>query len=293
MKGTNYNPPDELKVLARQVFKQQDKCTHPHITDKLHSVSWARKKELEARSFIPQVGKAWRGLSQGSKDYWEALSNMVGLSGYQAFVQENVARLERGLGIQEDPNLYHQGLVGRVVVSAPASEVVLKQSHQGNNWYTRKVVGSKNQLELYQLEEGPGGEAVLSVNSSTALEGVGGEPYCRLRACVHFKVDGDEYDYDFVLNLPLVGEWANHMLEFEFPSPGTLYYNLFIELHDVRGQLLLDNLIFSYNGTAWARDPRFDEMERVFTGGLSAAKRHWEPITLPAGASFGSVYPEE
>lgn len=68
-------------------------------------------------------------------------------------------------------------------------------------------------------------------------------------------------------------------------------YTLYIEIVGYRGTLLFDNIRALHSGSNWARDPRCDDITKIFTKGFAIVPPFWIPVSLPTGASFSTVFP--
>ena len=67
-------------------------------------------------------------------------------------------------------------------------------------------------------------------------------------------------------------------------------YTAFIELEDVRGTLLFDNIEIIHTGQNWARDPFCNSIQTSFTKAFYQIPRNWAPQEITSGAYYRSVY---
>ena len=67
-------------------------------------------------------------------------------------------------------------------------------------------------------------------------------------------------------------------------------YTLFIELHDLQGELYFDKVQAIHNGQNWVRDPYCKDIAKTFTKAFQQIPQNWAPLILPVGAEYDTIY---
>lgn len=283
--------PPELEAAYFSGLQPGDRFATSRIRVKNGIFSRKKIKGLTARSYLPAISAIWRTFSGGEKQSWKDVDPGSRPHGWRMFVADQAKRIKFGLSGTATPNELHQDVVGKILIEAPASEIKLRQPHPANYYVRRKIRGTKNQYNPVLVEEDFNLPLEMSVNYKADLVAEGGDPYARLYARIHHIYQGVNRETDLNLELDLSSPWATLSDTISSVIGDVVFYELFIHLHDVRGTVLLDDLIVTHDGSEWARDYRFRNMDQDFTRAFFQVPKHWTPEIISDGADFDSIYP--
>jgi len=217
-------------------------------------------KTLPSFSLLGQAADAWNLLSAGDKASWEAAAGIVGLHGYNLFIQDKSYRLMNSIAGNATPSLYHQYLVGHVNIPEGAGDVYLRQS--GN--------------EILSFP------ASLSVNRKTVLLGdpVNGQ-YCKVRFSYEYDEGAGVQTQTDEISLSLSSSWGTETVVITSHTGLTGAWTLEIETHAVKGDLYFDDLFVSSLTSVLGIDPF-----------CLNVVRYWLLIAFPFSCLLESLYPQ-
>lgn len=294
--------PDELKNLEAKALQRRDRFVLGVVQGQRSLPSKKQKRLLGRLPEInsPMVGRgslfryfapAWKALTTTEKNVWKTAATYSGISGWQLYVSDNSARIKNYLTEGVPPSNLWQVNGGRILIESPASEILLQQDHPLDYWVTQKIRGRSYKQELVLLRESFSFPLSLAIRYKSNLSAVGGTQIARFFARIKTSYQGIDRYNDVVLNFSASSDWA--LLETSFSGVRGIFisYTLFIEIFGYTGELLFDNIRAVHSGTNWARDPRCDDISKVFTKAFSIVPPFWVPVTLPSGASYSSVFP--
>jgi hypothetical protein len=284
---------DEQKDLYYKNLKSGDRFTFSKIVRKKVFFSRGAKATLSSRSLLPQISSAWNALSPTDKEAWDSAGVVCDMQGYNAFVKDKAIRLQNGISGNATPSLLHQNWVGCLKIEAPATELKIAQLHPHTYWVSQKVVGKKNMYEPVVVTEDLSLPLKISCNYKSDLVSQGAGSFARLFARVRTGSQGLDLFTDLVCELDLSAGWKNVEATLSSVTGYLISYELYFHLYNVRGTLLCDNIKAEHSGQNWIRDTNCDEIERTFTRAFYQIPAHWVAVTLPEGAGYESVYPEE
>jgi len=283
----------EQEELYFRWLKPGDRFTFSRIVRKKMFFSRRSKKGFTQKSLLPQITELWNGFSDEIRQAWNDAAAYSNMAGFRLFVQDQSRRIINEIEGTATPSNYHQCFVGVVQIDAPASAAKIIQIHPGTYWVLRKVSGTKSQFEPKRVQEFFGLPFTIGISFKSDLEAAGDNPSCKFYAVVNSSYQGAGRDNIASVTIPLQSDWDSDTAILNSLNGYFVSYNLFIELVDVRGQLLFDNIISNHNAQNYARDPQCNNVATTFTRAFFQIPKHWAPVDLPDGANYATIYPED
>lgn len=267
-----------------------DRFTAPHIGMKKTFFSRKIVKGLTQRSLLPQIAADWALLSASEKTDWTDAAAERGLNGWRLFVGDKCARIKNSLSGNATPDLLHQSWVGRLGITAPASEIKIAQLHPRFYWVSRPVSGKKGQREPVQITEDFSLPFVLSLNYKSNLTSTGGGSFAKFYADVWYSYQGENLSHFLEIPLDFVSDWKNATITLSSLETIVIGYTLYFHLYNLTGDLYIDNVKATHSGQNWVRDTYCEDILQTFTKAFYQIPDHWAPVILPSGAEYDSVY---
>ena len=281
----------ELEDQFYSDLQTMDRYVIPRIRAKAKALSAAQKKAIAGRSYLTICSGLWAGLSDAAKQIWKDVDPDPQQHGWRTFVADQCNRIRLGLGGMATPNQYHQDLVGKLLIQAPAEEIKLAQIHPSSYWIYQKVTGKKDMYEMVEVEEMFSLPLKIGISYKSNFVSTGPGSFVKLYADIRHLYQGINKSTNLEIDIPLIAGWTKLDITETTLIGQAVSFNLYIHLYKVTGELLFDNVIAEHNAQNWARDPFCKEINRKFTRQFSQVLDHWEEITLPTGATYESVYP--
>lgn len=279
-----------LEVNFWQNLTPQDRFVFSRITRKVKLCSVKRKKGLAQRSFLPQIADAWRLLTDEEKQNWTNAGAECDLNGYRLFVQDKTARIINGLSGNATPNLLHQSWVGQLHIEAPAKELKIIQPHPAFYWVYKKVSGRKGMHEPVEVREDFSLPLKIEINYRAALVSAGSNPFAKFFARVFYLYQGQTLEHSLEINFNLVQNWQNRSAILSGLIGLPIRYDLYIWLHDLTGDLYIDNIKAIHSGQNWVRDSYCNDINQGFTKAFFQIPKHWAGVVVPPGSWYESIY---
>ena len=276
-----------------KTLKPADRFTYSRIVKKPQINSRKRLHGLSQKTLLPQISQLWQEMSSEDQSYWNEAATYSKMQGFRLFVQDTAYRLSHDIAGIATPNNKHQAHVGKIIINEPATEAAFLQVHPNSYYVLRKVRGTKSQYEPVKITEDFGLPLTVSLNYKSALTASGGTPACAIFAEVISSFQGVDRIQAAQVDLDLVTDWKTATATLSNTLGHFLAYTVKIYLFNVQGTLLFDNVDITHNATNWARDPKCNKIETTFTKGFYQIPKHWAPISLPTGADYASIYPED
>lgn len=283
--------PDELRLLEQKAIEKRDRFVLGAIQGHKALPSRSTKARLGSQSLFSFLSPLWRSMNDTQKQVWADAGVYSGLSGWQLFISDNAARLRHELPLEVPPSELWQVRAGRILLEAPASEILLKQEHPQEYWTAGKVRGQSWKNELVLVKEEFSLPLELQIRYKSNLTAVGGTQKAQYLARVWTSYQGEDTFYDFVIPLSPNVDWTYAEVTSGNIRGYVIGYTLYIDIAGYQGEILYDNIRAIHGGTNWARDPRCDEIDKTFKKAFAIVPPFWVPVSLPAGASFSSQYP--
>jgi len=303
MARTQYiDVPDELKNQFNASIERRDRFVLGVAQSHKREPSKAAKALLRRTAQIasPQVGRGsifkflspyWKALTTMQKNVWKAAGVYSGLNGWQLFVSDGAERIKNSLTLPVPPSELWQVRAGRIVIEAPATEIILKQEHPLEYWVSQKIPGKGSKQYLVLLTETFSLPMDLEIRYKSDLTAEGSPQRARYLARVWTSYQGQNIETDFAVDFDPSADWTLDTIEVSGLRGIIVGYTLFLEVVGYRGELLFDNLRAIHGGTNWARDPRCDDVSKIYTKAFAVVPPFWVPVSLPSGASFSSSFP--
>lgn len=292
MAKTSYLDIDtELEEKYYSALQSSDRFIIPRIRVKTVILSQEKKAILEERSYLEQIADLWNAFTDQQRADWKAIDPYANPNGWRAFVADQSQRIELGLGGVATPNQYHQDLVGKILIEAPAEEIKLIQPHPSSYWVSQKVVGKKEMYEPVEVSEDFALPLELTISYKSDLVSTGAGSFARFYASIRHLYQGQNLNHDEIIEIPLSSVWASQNTTISTLQGLAVSYNLYIHLYKVTGTLLFDNVKVEHSGSNWARDTFCKKIEQDFTRAFYQVPKNWGVVTLPNGAGYLSIYP--
>lgn len=292
MAKTSYLTIDaELEETYYSDLRSGDRFVIPKIVTKTTLLSRAKSEEITARSYLKTCSAFWQALTDEQRAAWKAVDPHSQQHGWRTFVADQCQRISLGLEGVATPNEYHQDLVGKLLISAPAEELKIIQPHPHTYWVSQKVAGSKSMYQPVSVEEDFALPLQLTISRKSDLVSTGDGSFARFYASIRHLYQGQNLNHDEIIEIPLSSAWDEQTTTISSLIGEAISYNLYIHLYKVTGTLLIDNIKAEHSGQNWVRDPYCKKIKESFTRGFYQVPKHWAVITLPSGAEYASVYP--
>ncbi len=294
--------PDELKNLERRAIERRDRFFLGVAQGHKRLPSKAQKRLLKRPAVVnsPMEGRGslfrylapfWRSLNDTQKQVWREAAAFSSLTNWQLFISDNAARIRNSLELEVPPSELWQVRTGYFNIQAPATEIILKQEHPQTYYATQKIVGAPWKYELVKIKEVFGFPLELQFRYKSDLTAEGATQVARYYARIWSSYQGVDRYTDCEITLNPSTDWTLGTATISNVVGHVIGYTLYIEISGYRGTLLFDNIRALHSGSNWARDPRCDDITKVFTKGFAIVPPFWIPVSLPAGASFSTEYP--
>lgn len=287
--GTLEIPP-ELEAAWKEFLRVVSPKKYGSVAKKGHLLSKKAVRAVAARSLLPEIRDAWAGLTQAQRDAWGAAAQQNAQTGWRLFVQDTSYRLKYGLPGLSEPSLFHQYKVAHVDINAPASGVLLKQTHPPSYYKRRKVPGTKSSYEEVRVDEHFQLPLLFGMSYRTALTALNENARIEIYAVVKSSYQGRTIESETRIALPLSSDWARETALVTEVVGVVRSYELFIESRDCRGWFEFDNVISYHSGSNYARDARCNDVNNELTRLNYQVEKSWKEVYLPTGAAYDSIY---
>ena len=267
-----------------------DRFTFARLRRKNVLLSVKSKKGISQRSLLPEIGVVWAGLSEEQKAAWSAAGVLSNLNGWRLFVQDYCARRVNDLPGLATPSLLHQSWVGQLHIEAPASEAKLIQIHPRNYYISKKVYGKKGMYSPVLVTEDLALPLTIGLNYKSNLSASGADPYAKFYAKIWYSYQGRNLYHYLEIPLDLVADWKTASAVLSSLVSYSVRYDLYIHLHDLRGDLYFDNVKSEHSSQNWVRDPFCKDVNQGFTRNFYQVPKHWTAEIAPEGVIFESIY---
>jgi len=268
-----------------------DRFVIPKIVVKTILLSRAKSEAIAKRSYLKTCSTLWQAFTDQQKADWKTTDQHPQQHGWRSFVADQCQRIKLDLAGVATPNQYHQDLVGKLLITAPAEEIKIIQPHPHTYWISEKVAGSKNTYQPVEVEEDFALPLKLTISRKSNLVSTGDGSFVRFYASIRHLYQGQNLNHDEIIEIPLISDWTEQTTTISTLQGEAISYNIYIHLYKVTGTLLIDNIKAEHSGQNWVRDTYCKEIEESFNRGFYQVPEHWAVITLPDGAEYASVYP--
>jgi len=283
--------PEGYRLPFDRILSSGNRYVHARLRRNRFFVSRRQRSNLKTFSLLKAIATGWHSLTSEQRIAWQEAGAVRGLLGWQLYIQDKCIRYRYEIPGETTPSLLWQTWVGHLFVEHPAKEIMLKQSHPVQYFDKVKIIGKKTAQQIISVTEFFHLPLTIGLSYRSNLAVVGDNPQVRFFARVYSSYQGQTLNNDEEINIPLVSDWDKDELLIPDVFGEAYGYDLFIHLKDVAGFLDFDNVRAEHSGGNWARDSYCEDIAQTFTGAFKNVKPYWEPIILPTGAGFDSVYP--
>jgi len=291
MAKTSYiNISPELEETFWKNVQPGDRFTYSRVTVKNLLLSKNTKIKLAGRSLFSIIADVWRTFTTIQKSAWSSSGDILGITGWQLFIQDQAARLGNNMTGHATPDLLHQSWVGQLHIESPATEAKIAQLHPRNYYIRQKVVGTKSQYSPVLITEDLNLPFTLGLNYKSNLTASGSDPYAKMYAVFWYSYQGENKEYTLEIDLDLVADWKTASIQLSVLLTYVVRYNLYIHLHDLRGDLYFDNIKAYHSSQNWAHDPHCKDIDKNFSRNFYQVPQSWVGITTSEGVDFESIY---
>jgi hypothetical protein len=267
-----------------------DPFVHGNVIAKTAPMGKLKAAETSARSLLQQCAELWAGFDSTQKLAWKTTCPYVRLNGWNHFVADQCRRFKLGLPMTHTPSAIYQVTTGQISLEGSATAIRLEQPHVGAYYVKSKVPGYQRKFRPAQVLEPFSRPFTLSISYKSNLTEAGPSPSARLSAIIRYDYQGKSMSYSHDLNLDLESDWTDSSADLPVVIGALKSYALVLEITDCQGTLEIDHIEAVHHSQNWAIDPQFLEMEVVYDRGLAQCQRPWNPVVLPAGASYSTKY---
>lgn len=282
---------DEIKF--HNALASGDRFNFPRIKRKVLFSSRKRRAGLTAKSVLPAVSSAWNNLTLSEQEAWATAALVNDFSGYRLFTQDTSFRLKTEMSGLATPSIYHQYKVGKIQIDNPDDAVTILQTHPYSFWVSKKIRGV-DQREPVKLIETMSLPLKIGISWKSDLSIVSGSSFtARFYAKVYSLYQGRTIENILEIPFGLSDDWQSAEATLSSVVGIVKSYDLYIELDNVVGSLLFDNVVSYHTGQNWARDPFCNNIAQTFTRVYYQVPKHWAPVVLESASFYGSIYPED
>lgn len=283
--------PDELTELFDKSIERGDRFVYGTVQAHKSELSRKGKEKLKAKGLFGFLSLLWATLDDEDKDTWADAGDPSGLTNWQLFISDNAARLRNDLSLAVPPSAKWQVRTGYLDLADGATQIKLVQKHPLSYWIAQKIAGKPWKRELVKITEQLSLPLRIGLSYKADLTASGSNPSAQFYARVWSSYQGVNRYTDLEIPFSAQTDWV---IEEETLSSVIGYligYEIIFEIEDYEGVLFFDNLIVEHSEQNWARDPRADNVDKVFEKGFAVVRPFWVPEVLPSGATYQTVYP--
>ena len=281
----------ELEEKYYSDLQSSDRFIIPRIRVKTVILSRKKIEEITKRSYLKQIATLWNNFTDQQRADWKSVDPHPQKHGWRTFVADQSIRINLGLGGVATPNQYHQDMVGKILIEAPAEEIKLIQPHPSSYWIYQKVTGKQEMYEPVEVSEDFALPLKLTISYKSDLVSTGAGSFARFYASIRHLYQGQNLNHNEIIEIPLSSAWTKQDTTISSLIGQAISYNLYLHLYKVRGTLLFDNIKAEHSGSNWARDTYCKKIEQDFTRAFYQIPKNWGVITMPNGAGYKSIYP--
>lgn len=282
--------PVGLDTTYAKSLQSGDRFVIPHIKVKRLFTSRSRKKGLTQKSLFVQLAPVWAGFDDATRLAWNNAGAVCDLTGFKLFVQDTAVRIANDLSGYATPSTIYQSKVGKIEIEAPAVGFTILQLHPQTYYINKKVVGTRSEYYAKLVQEDLSLPVDIAISYKSDLSSAGDSPLARFFIIIYSNYQGRTIENVCEISFSLSHSWERLTASISGVVGQFRGYTAFIQLQDVRGTLLFDNVDISHGGLNWARDPFCNSIATTFTKAFYQIPKNWAPEEVISGAFYGSVY---
>lgn len=282
--------PVGLERDYERVLQPGDRFTFSHVRVKRLFLSRARIKHITQKSLMVILKPAWRAFTLAQRLAWTSAGLASKYSGWRLFLQDTAYRRKAGLSGFATPNVIYQSKVGRIYIVAPGTGMKIEQPHPSSYYVRRKVPRTRSQYSPREVSEPFSLPLTIGIAWHTNLVSLATDSRARFFCNVVSSYQG--LDITTVIEIPfgLSDVWQNASATLSKVVGIPRYYEAFIELHNMTGNLYFDDVKLIHGAQNWARDPRCLNVKESFTKAFYQVPAHWAVTNPMNGAELASFY---
>ena len=282
-------PPGQ-EFLHRQSIQQRDRFILGVVQSQTRIAPLPEKQRLRSQSIFRILSPYWQALTDDEKASWSLSGATSGLTGWQAFISENSGARRIGQTIPVDPSNFHTGNVGLIASVSNDSHFSAIQFHPQKYLVTRPVPGQTWKSELVTITESFAFPLTLRLRYLFSVQGTGTGAVARYFARVTTSYQGEDIVRDYPITLVPGAAWREVTLTITGQLGFFVGYELHLEMINHSAFLYFDNIEANHSGTNWARDPKCNQVDRIFTRAFSLVSPYWVVQRSTNLSSFNSDY---
>ena len=282
--------PPEYQNLIKQSLVVGDKFIIPHVKLKRFISKRKLKKTMTQKTLLPDIAPLWNALTVGQKQAWTSSGIQSGLTGYKHFIKEYILRAKYSLPLNLEPSYYHQGKVGKITILESSKGIIIQQDHPITYWIKSKVKNTKSQYEPVLITEFVTFPFEFWISYASNLTAKSSDYIARAGILYMSNYQGRDIEKIEYINFDLKSDWQIANLNVTEIFGKFRYYKIFIELKNVYGTFVFDNVKLLHSGKNWARDSKCEDIHQDFTRQFYQVSKHWIASYISEGAVFESDY---
>jgi len=282
--------PVGLESAYERVLQPGDRFRFSHVRVKRLFLSRARVKHITQHSLMVILKPAWAAFTPAQRAAWTAAGAVSNYSGWRLFLQDTAYRRKAGLSGYAVPNVIYQSKVGRIEILAPGTGMKIEQPHPSSYYVRRKVPRTRSQYAPRKISEPFFLPLTIGISWHTDLISLAPDSRARFFCNVTSSYQGRDIVTPVEIAFGLSDVWQNGSVTLANVVGIPRYYEAFIELYNVTGNLYFDNVNLTHGAQNWARDPRCLNVKESFTKAFYQVPAHWAVINPTAGAELASFY---
>ena len=245
------------KALLRRYWWKKT----PIVAIKRFLYNRAGLKALPGISLLPQIGVAWKALSDDDKEYWDYAANVMGLHGYNLFVKDKAYRIMNDIAGNAEPNYYHQHLIGHLEIPEGAGSVLLRQS--GSLYFSFPCTMRLRRKTILSADNGNG-------------------EFIKVRFKYQYDSGAGEQTQTDEIELNQASGWDCQLMRItqQFGAIGTWTFE--IETNNLKGHLYFDNFWVENPVGITTLDPYCVKVEK-----------YWDKVVFPSECTLETIYPDD
>jgi len=271
-------------------LKSTDRFFYSKLARNDTLLSKKRKKGVSQKSLLPTIAALWNSFDESTKAAWNAAGVYTNLNGWRLFTQDQCIRIKNDMGGVATPSDHHQSWVGEIKINAPATEIKIAQIHPHSYYVSRKITGTKSMYQPVEIIESLTLPLQIGIGYQSNLVAVGPNPYAKLSAVIWNSYQGRSDDTELKIDFDLVSDWQTVTATLNTLRGTLIGYTLYLEFHDLQGEIYFDNIKALHGGVNWVRDFACTNIAQTFTKQWFQIPSHWVALILPNGAEYDTVY---
>lgn len=282
--------PAQYLADYKKTLQTGDRFQFARVRVKNKFISRERIKGLTQRSLIPEATILWNGLTSLQRTAWQNAGAVSNTTGWKLFLRDYSFRVKNGISGIATPSLLYQVEVGKLLVEAPATSLKIAQYHPQTYWVSRKVPRTRSMREPVLVTENFDLPLTISLSYSADLTSLGAGSFASFYCILYSHYQGRIIETKCEIPFNFSQAWTTATATITRALGAMRGYTAFMEIHNARGVVYVDNINIEHSGQNWCRDPLCNDIDQSFTKAFAQIPKNWAPLDISEGAFFGSVY---